>query len=58
MVGNDILFTFSRPVCAGGSPGKGETTFFFGLASKLAPIATTAIVATTSGSLAVAARAP
>lgn len=57
-VGNDITFRFSRPVCAGDSPGTGETTFFFGLASRRAPIATTAIAITTSGSLAVAARAP
>lgn len=58
-VGDDITFTFSQPVCAGGSPGTGATSFFFGLASARTPTAVTAIVSPTSGaSLAVAARAP
>jgi len=57
--GNDITFTFAAPVCAGGSPGTGATSFFFGLASPRAPSAITAVVAPSSGgSLSVAARAP
>jgi hypothetical protein len=57
--GDDITFTFAAPVCAGGSPGHGATTFFFGLASGRAPQAVTATVAPLGGgSLSVAARAP
>lgn len=58
-VGDDITFTFSRPVCGGGSPGNGETSFFFGLASSRTPTAITAITfPNIGGALAVAARAP
>jgi hypothetical protein len=32
-----ITFTFSQPVCAGNTPGTGQSTFFFGLASEYAP---------------------
>ena len=35
--GDDITFTFSSPVCAGGSPGSGQSSFFFGLASTTPP---------------------
>jgi hypothetical protein len=58
-VGDDITFTFSRPVCAGRSPGTGDTSFFFGLASTVTPTAVTAIAFPSGGgSLSVAARAP
>jgi hypothetical protein len=57
--GDDITFTFASPVCAGGSPGSGATSFFFGLASERAPQAITATVAQLGGgNLSVAARAP
>lgn len=29
-----IRFKFTKPVCEGGSPGKGDTSFFWGLVSK------------------------
>jgi len=32
--GNDITFTFKPPVAGGSAPGKGDSTFFFGLVSK------------------------
>jgi len=32
-VGNDITFSFSPPVCAGSSPGNGQSSYFFGLTS-------------------------
>src|SRR5262249_5031020 len=48
-VGDDIIFTFSSPVCAGGSPGTGATSFFFGLASRRAPTAVTALVTPSGG---------
>ena len=35
--GSNIKFTFSSPVCEGGSPGKGDTSFFWGLVSKQGP---------------------
>lgn len=57
--GDDITFTFSSPVCAGGSPGSGDTSFFFGLASSRAPAAITAVAFPLGGgSLSVGARAP
>jgi hypothetical protein len=57
--GDDITFTFASPVCAGGSPGSGATTFFFGLASDRPPQAVTATVTQLGGgNLSVAARAP
>ncbi|QSQ24356.1 hypothetical protein JY651_05165 [Pyxidicoccus parkwayensis] len=59
-VGNEITFTFATPVCAGGSPGAGARSFFFGLASASAPTAVTAVVVNSvSGtSISVGARAP
>jgi hypothetical protein len=36
-VGNTITFSFAPGVCAGGSPGHGDSTFFFGLASSSPP---------------------
>jgi hypothetical protein len=57
--GNDITFNFSSPVCAGGSPGTGDTSFFFGLTSASAPTAVTAVVTPLGGgALSVGARAP
>jgi hypothetical protein len=57
--GATITFAFKAPVCPGAIPGKGDTTFFFGITSAKAPRATTATVQTATGqTLAVAARAP
>jgi hypothetical protein len=36
-VGNVTTFTFSKPVCAGASAGKGDTSFFFGLTGPKPP---------------------
>ncbi len=60
LTGNDVTFTFSSPVCAGGSPGTGRTSFFFGLTSTAAPTAITAqaFALGGAGSLSVPARAP
>ena len=44
-----IKFTFSKPVCEGGSPGKGDTSFFWGLVSKTAPKNVTATLHETGG---------
>jgi hypothetical protein len=49
--GNDITFTFSSPVCAGGSPGTGQSTFFFGLVSEKPPGPVTATVKETTGTI-------
>jgi hypothetical protein len=58
-VGNTITFTFQGPVCVGGNPGGGQSTYFFGLASTKAPKAITAQVKVLGGSwVNVAARAP
>jgi len=35
--GSTVKFTFSKPVCEAGAPGKGDTTFFWGLVSKQGP---------------------
>lgn len=39
-----ITFTFSAPICAGTTPGTGESSRFFGLASTLPPRAVSATV--------------
>ncbi len=58
-VGNEITFTFSPSVCAGGSPGSGQSTFFFGLVSTKPPGPVTATVKETTGTeYTVQARAP
>jgi len=44
-----IKFTFSKPVCEGGAPGKGDTSFFWGLVSKTTPKNVTAILHETGG---------
>jgi hypothetical protein len=36
-IGNTITFKFKSPVCAGGRPGAGDSTFFWGLVSKTPP---------------------
>ena len=54
-----ITFTFSSPVCAGGHPGDGQSTFFFGLVSTQQPKYVTATVKDTYGNeYNVEARAP
>jgi hypothetical protein len=58
-VGDTITFHFSPGVCAGSSPGNGQSSFFFGLASSNAPAVTTATLADTLGdSVTLEARAP
>lgn len=47
--GDTITFTFSTPVCAGGSPGTGQSSYFFGLVSTQPPRAVTATVKETTG---------
>lgn len=48
---NKIAFTFSEPVCAGGHPGGGQSTFFFGLVSTQPPKSVTATVRETTGTV-------
>lgn len=50
-VGNATTLTFSKPVCAGSSAGKGDTSFFFGLTAPKAPKASTAQMQITGGAL-------
>ncbi len=58
-VGNVITFTLAAPACAGSSPGKGDTSFFFGLAAATAPKSIVAKVLITGGAWTdVAARVP
>jgi hypothetical protein len=40
--GNKITFTFASPVAGGSAPGKGDSSFFFGVVSKYAKHNTTA----------------
>lgn len=44
-----ITFHFSSPVCAGGRPGDGQSTFFFGLVSTHLPGPTTARLVDSNG---------
>jgi len=44
-----IRFKFSKPVCEGGAPGKGDTSFFWGLVSKSSPKDVTAVLHETGG---------
>jgi hypothetical protein len=54
-----ITFTFTTPVAAGTSPGAGQSSFFFGFASTLPPVASTAaLVDQNNAGSAVAARSP
>jgi len=57
--GGQITFNFSSPVCAGGRPGAGQSSFFWGLVSARPPRAVTASVVQTNGpALSIHARAP
>ena len=57
--GSAIRFKFKTPVCAGSSPGKGDSSFFWGLVSKKPLTSVTATIHETSGvTHAVKARAP
>ena len=54
-----LTFQFSPPICAGSSPGAGDSSFFFGRASAKAPVATSATLSETLGSsVTLEARAP
>ncbi|MEP7009971.1 MAG: hypothetical protein ABJC13_06585 [Acidobacteriota bacterium] len=57
--GNAITFNFATPVCSGSSPGHGNSSYFFGLASTQLPVAiqTTISYSPTAGTLSLAARA-
>ncbi|MDT4899037.1 MAG: hypothetical protein QOH25_4114 [Acidobacteriota bacterium] len=58
-VGNNITFTFSSPVCAGSSPGRGQSSFFWGLVSVAPPRFVAASITHTLGpALSVQGRAP
>src|ERR1700720_2850453 len=35
--GSNIKFNFKSPICEGGAPGKGDSSFFWGLVSKTPP---------------------
>lgn len=57
--GDTVTFTFNPAVCPGNSPGNGETSYFFGLASSTSHQPVNATVGFTDGtSAAVGARAP
>ncbi len=47
--GNVITFNFATPVCSGSSPGHGDSSYFFGLASAQPPEAIIAVVNHTAG---------
>jgi hypothetical protein len=58
-VGNNITFNFSSPVCAGGRPGAGQSSFFWGLVSAAQPRFVFASLTHTAGEpLTTQARAP
>lgn len=57
--GSKIKFKFTSPVCEGGSPGKGDSSFFWGLVSKTPAQFVTATLYETGGvTHTVKARAP
>jgi hypothetical protein len=57
--GNIVTFSFNPPVCAGSSPGHGQTSYFFGLASTRTDHPLTATVTSTlGGPLSLPARVP
>jgi hypothetical protein len=57
--GNVVTFNFKTPVCSGSSPGHGQTTYFFSLASSQSAHPVTAtVVPTLGGPLTLKARAP
>jgi hypothetical protein len=47
--GDSIRFKFTKPVCEGAAPGKGDSSFFWGLVSKSAPRDVTAILHESGG---------
>jgi hypothetical protein len=47
--GSNIRFNFTSPICEGGAPGKGDSSFFWGLVSKQPPKFVTATLHETSG---------
>ena len=47
--GSNIKFTFKSPICEGGAPGKGDSSFFWGLVSKKSPQFVTATLHETGG---------
>ncbi len=47
--GSNIRFNFASPICEGGQPGKGDSSFFWGLVSKQAPKNVTATLHETGG---------
>lgn len=54
-----IIFKFSSPVCEGRAPGKGNSSFFWGLVSRTAPKPLTAVLHETGGAThSVKARSP
>lgn len=56
--GDNITFTFSSPVCAGGGP-PGASSFFFGLTSTRVPLSKASVVTQTAGGpLSLGVRAP
>lgn len=57
--GNQVVFHFQPPVCAGSSPGTGDSSYFFGFASPRTPHDVTAtLTSSLGGTLTVAARSP
>jgi hypothetical protein len=57
--GSKIKFKFMSPICEGGAPGKGDSSFFWGLVSKTPPQFVTATLHETGGAThVVKARAP
>ncbi len=46
---SNIRFNFTSPICGGSAPGKGDSSFFWGLASKQPPELVTATLHETSG---------
>lgn len=47
--GSNIKFNFAEPICEGGAPGKGDSSFFWGLVSKTPPKFVTATLHETGG---------
>lgn len=57
--GSSIKFNFASPICEGGAPGKGDSSFFWGLVSKIEPKFVTATLHESGGAThVVKARAP
>ena len=57
--GNNIKFKFTSPVCGGGAPGRGATSFFWGLVSRQSPKSVTATLHEPRGAMhVVKARSP